>query len=146
MHPLVLELTGKTRPQTGLEGKFSVYHAAAAALIYGDGGEDQFTDSRVLDPEIVALRDRVKAVVDPAVASDEARISITLKGGKVIDLHVPHAIGSIARPMTNGDLEHKFRGLTTRILGETRTTQLIDLCWKLGTLESVAEIADMARG
>ncbi|MBI3067826.1 MAG: MmgE/PrpD family protein, partial [Betaproteobacteria bacterium] len=30
VHPLVLELTGKQAPQTGLEGKFSVYHAAAA--------------------------------------------------------------------------------------------------------------------
>ena len=27
VHPLVLELTGKRAPQTGLEGKFSVYHA-----------------------------------------------------------------------------------------------------------------------
>src|SRR5690606_28828635 len=25
-HPLVLELTGKRTPRTGLEGKFSVYH------------------------------------------------------------------------------------------------------------------------
>src|SRR5699024_5103352 len=26
VHSLVLELTGKTEPRTGLEGKFSVYH------------------------------------------------------------------------------------------------------------------------
>ena len=29
VHPLVLELTGQETPQTGLEGKFSVYFAAA---------------------------------------------------------------------------------------------------------------------
>ena len=33
MHPFVLELTGKKAPQTGLEGKFSVYHSAAVAII-----------------------------------------------------------------------------------------------------------------
>ena len=33
VHPLVLELTGKKTPPTGLEGKFSVYHACAAGLI-----------------------------------------------------------------------------------------------------------------
>jgi 2-methylcitrate dehydratase PrpD len=31
VHPLVLELTGKTTPRIGLEGKFSVFHSAAVA-------------------------------------------------------------------------------------------------------------------
>ena len=47
VHHLVLELTGKTAPKTGLEGKFSVYHAAAMAFIEGDGGEAQFSDRAV---------------------------------------------------------------------------------------------------
>ena len=34
--PLVLELTGKPTPVTGLEGKFSVFHSAAVALIDGN--------------------------------------------------------------------------------------------------------------
>jgi 2-methylcitrate dehydratase PrpD len=145
VHPLVLELTGKTAPQSGLEGKFSVYHAAAAALIEGDGGETQFSDRAVQDPNIIALRKRVTAVVDPLIASDEARISVKMRNGQVIDLHVLHAIGSVARPMSQADLEHKFRGLTIAIIGEDKTTQLIDLCWKLGELEAVAEIAKVAR-
>ncbi len=65
VHPLVLELTGKTNPQVGLEGKFSVYHCAACAIIYGDGGEAQFSDARVREPAVIALRDRVKATADP---------------------------------------------------------------------------------
>ncbi|HEY3835665.1 MAG TPA: MmgE/PrpD family protein, partial [Bryobacteraceae bacterium] len=44
VHPLVLELTGKKTPQTGLEGKFSIYHAAAIAIVDGAGGEQQFSD------------------------------------------------------------------------------------------------------
>ena len=35
VHPLVLELTGKKSPQSGLESKFSVYHAVAVALVRG---------------------------------------------------------------------------------------------------------------
>src|SRR5207302_3186075 len=42
VHPLVLELTGKKSPATGLEGKFSVYHSAAVAIIDGTAGEAQF--------------------------------------------------------------------------------------------------------
>ena len=38
VHPLVLELTGKTDPRTGLEGKFSVTFACSIALLDGPGG------------------------------------------------------------------------------------------------------------
>ena len=43
VHPLVLELTGKRTPRSGLEGKFSVFHCAAAAIIDGAGGEVEFS-------------------------------------------------------------------------------------------------------
>ncbi len=33
VHPLVIELTGKKTPREGLEGKFSIYHAVAVALV-----------------------------------------------------------------------------------------------------------------
>ncbi len=55
--PLVLELTGKRRPQSGLEGKFSVFHAAAVGIIHGAAREAQFSDESVRDPRVVALRD-----------------------------------------------------------------------------------------
>ena len=44
MHPLVLELTGKKTPQTGLESKFSVYFAAALAIVRGSAGTRDFSD------------------------------------------------------------------------------------------------------
>src|SRR3546814_246889 len=50
-HPLVLELTGKTEPRTGLDGKFSVYHAASAALLRGEGSPTAFTDERSEEPQ-----------------------------------------------------------------------------------------------
>src|SRR5262249_6099582 len=68
VHPLVLELTGKRQPQTGLEGKFSVFHCAAVAIIDGAAGVAQFSDARVRDHDVVALRDRVSATADPSIA------------------------------------------------------------------------------
>src|SRR5437667_7037970 len=43
VHPLVMQLTSRKAPQTGLEGKFSIYHAASVALIEGGGGIDQLS-------------------------------------------------------------------------------------------------------
>ena len=145
MHPLVLELTGKTEPRSGLEGKFSVFHAAAVALREGDGGERQFSDRAVLDPAVVALRRRVSATIDPALEADAALVEIELANGRRLQLHVEHAIGSKHRPMSNSDLEHKFLGLGEDVLGQERTRRLLDACWNIEHAQDVAAIASAAR-
>src|SRR5262249_20792220 len=68
VHPLVLELTGKRAPRVGLEGKFSVFHSSACAVIFGAAGESQYSDEVVARPDVVALRDRVDASVKPGIA------------------------------------------------------------------------------
>jgi 2-methylcitrate dehydratase PrpD len=145
VHHLVLELTGKTAPKTGLEGKFSVYHAAAMAFIDGDGGEVQFSDQAVMDAKVIALRDRIKAEVDTAIAPDEVRMVVTMKDGRVIEHHVPHAIGSVARPMTDADLAKKFHGLADPILGKEAAGTLLAMGWRVGGMDRVAAIAEAAR-
>jgi 2-methylcitrate dehydratase PrpD len=145
VHPLVLELTGKRAPQTGLEGKFSVYHAAAIALIEGAGGAPQFSDRAVTDPTVVALRERVSAEIDPGLAADAARLTIALTDGRVLELFVEHAIGSLARPMSDADLDAKFHGLADPILGREGAQQVLDLCWNIERLDSAALVAQAAR-
>ena len=140
-HPLVLELTGKKTPQVGLEGKFSVYHSAAVAIIHGAGGEAQYSDACVRDPEVTALRDRVSANADAAMHEDQVHIAIRLKDGRTLEKFVEHAVGSVDRPMSDADLEAKFRGLAEGILSGSETDKLIRLCWEVGKLKDAAEVA-----
>jgi 2-methylcitrate dehydratase PrpD len=144
VHPLVLELTGKKTPQVGLEGKFSVYHSAAVALIRGAGGEAEYSDACVRDPRVVALRERVNATVDAAMHEDQARITIRLKDGRTLERFVEHAIGSLDRPMSDGDLERKFRALVSPILAPAACDRLLGLCWRAADLDDAAEIARAA--
>ncbi|MBI4206598.1 MAG: MmgE/PrpD family protein [Betaproteobacteria bacterium] len=141
VHPLVLELTGKKTPQVGLEGKFSVYHSAAVAIIHGAAGEAQYSDACVRDPNVIALRDRVSASVDQAMHEDQVRVVIKLKDGRTLEKFVEHAIGSLDKPMSNADLEAKFRGLADGILSKPETDKLIRLCWDIGSLKDAAEVA-----
>jgi 2-methylcitrate dehydratase PrpD len=142
VNPLVLELTGKKTPQTGLEAKFSVYHAVAAAIVYGRVGETEFSDQAVLDPAVIALRDRVTATVEKAISEDQVRIAILLKNSRRLEKFVEHAIGSARNPMSNAQLEGKFNGLTDGILPTARVSRLIELCWNL---EHAADAAELAR-
>ncbi len=141
VHPLVLELTGRKAPQAGLEGKFSVYHSCAVAIIHGAAGEAQYSDDAVRDPGVIALRNRVTATVDRAMHEDQVHVSIKLKSGKTLEKYVEHAVGSLDRPMTDADLEAKFRGLAQGILSKSETDKLIRLCWDVGKLEDAGAVA-----
>lgn len=141
VHPLVLELTGKLAPRTGLEGKFSVFHSAAIAMIDGAGREAQYSDEKVVHPRTVELRGKVHAVVDHSIHEDEVKIQVALKDGRLLHKHVEHAIGSIERPMTNQDLEEKFRELCAPILSTGQIDNLLVLCSKLESLPDASILA-----
>lgn len=141
VHPLVLELTGRKSPQASLEGKFSVYHAVAAAIVHGRVGEQQFSDQAVRDPATVSLRGRVTAVIDRSVAEDQVRATILLKDGRRLEKFIEHAVGSAKNPMPDAQLEAKFQGLAEGILPPARVRKLMDLCWTVEKLPRVSAIA-----
>src|SRR5262245_17981241 len=103
--PIVLELTNKRTPQTGLEGKFSVYYVAAVAIVAGCAGEAQFSNGMVCDPVITALRDRVSVTANPSIAKQQARVRIHLKDGRVLERFVAEVVGSIKKPMSDAALD-----------------------------------------
>ena len=142
VHPLVLELTGKKTPRTGLEGKFSVYHSCAVAILDGAAAEAQYSDARVADPVVVALRERVTAQVDPSLKEDAAHVRIRLKDGSVLERRIEHALGSRERPMSDGDLEAKFRSQCAAVLDRPAIDALLAACW---ALDQSADSGKLAR-
>lgn len=144
VNPLVLELTGKKTPQTGLETKFSVYHAVAAAMVYGKVGEPEFSDGAARDPGVISLRDHVSANVDKTIAEDQVRMTVFLKNGRRLDKFIEHAVGSAKNPMTDAQLESKFKGLAEGILPYDRVAKLIEFCWNLEQAPDAAQLARLA--
>jgi 2-methylcitrate dehydratase PrpD len=144
VHPIVLELTAKRTPQTGLEGKFSVYYAASIAIVAGRAGEAQFSDAAVRDPVVMALRDRVDTTIDKSLAQDQARVRIKLRDGRVLDRFITHAVGSVESPMSDRQLEAKFLDLAAGILPEDRARRLMDLCRDAERLDDAGDIGRAA--
>lgn len=143
-NPLVLSLTGKTDPRTGLEGKFSIYHCVAVALVQGAAGERQFSDDAVHDPQTMALRRRVTVRTDPAVRPEQADLEVRLRGGRVLQRHIEHAIGSLERPMSDAALDAKFTDLTQGVISPDRARHVMDLCRRVETLTDAGEIGRQA--
>lgn len=144
VHPLALKLTGIRSPRSGLESKWSIYHSAAVALCDGTAGEEQYTEARVGDPHVCCIRERVTAEADPGLRDDEAHVAVTLVDGRRIEVHVEHALGSVDNPMSDRDLERKFRDLAHGTLPASRADVLAEQCWAVERLADVAEITKLA--
>jgi len=99
----------------------------------------------VRDPRVVALRGRVNIKPDASLRKIQARIAIRLNNGTTLSTFVEHALGTLQRPMSDADLETKFRALTDGILSDAQSGELIRLCWSAATLPDAGEIARCAQ-
>lgn len=140
VHPLVLELVDLPEPKVGLEGKFSVQHCIAAGLIEGAAYPEQFSDAKVNDPRLVALRRKVRLVEDRSLEEDEARVTLRFKDGSVWDEHVRHAAGAPQNPLSDARLEEKFLTLASLTLGEAKARSLLQALWLLEDVPSLTQL------
>lgn len=53
-------------------------------------------------------------------------------------------VGSLAHPMSDKDLEAKFKGMAAEVIGPKATERLIEMCWGLADAPDVAKIARAA--
>ena len=56
VHPRALELANRRHPESALEGRYSLQHAAALAFTRGSAGLADFDGARVDDPELKGWR------------------------------------------------------------------------------------------
>jgi 2-methylcitrate dehydratase PrpD len=145
VHPLVLELTGKTAPRTGLEGKFSVYHACAAGIVFGRAGEEEFSDAMIACDDLVALRSRIVATADDAIGEAACDVTIDCRDGRHLHVFVEHAIGSLEHPLDNAALARKFHALADGVIGAAQADAWLAACAALATAPDVSALTALAR-
>jgi 2-methylcitrate dehydratase PrpD len=138
--PLVMDLCNQQGITKGLQGKFSVYHGAAIGLVRGKAGIQEYTDEAVNDPRIKRVRELVSAVGDPSITEDQAHIEVELASGVKLTRFVEKSLGNIHRPMTDKQLESKFRDQAVAALPAAQVEKAIALCWKIDELDDVAEL------
>ena len=145
VNPFVLQVTGQAEPKTGLEGKFSVYHCAAVAILDGAARKAQFSDARVNDPAAISLRRKIALHPDETLRKEECSVLVTLADGSKHERHVPRAPGTAENPMSDDALAEKFRDLAQPAIG-SRAALLLDLVWNLGRLDDAVKLSELLRG
>ena len=117
-HPLVPELMGTLHPADGLRSRFSARHGVAVGLRFGRAGLTEFSDAAATAPEVARLRGLITLDPDPGVARDAAVLRIETRSADPVEIRTEHTRGSIARPLTDDELQDKVQALVTPVLGD----------------------------
>jgi 2-methylcitrate dehydratase PrpD len=140
--PLVLDLCNQKALTRGLQGKFSVYHNAAIGLVRGKAGLDEYSDAAVNDPEVRRVRENTTATGDEALTEDQAGIEADLIDGRTITWFVEKSLGNIHKPLSDGQLDDKFRAQAVRAIPAAQVDAALALCWRI---ESLADVRELVR-
>ncbi len=143
--PLIRE-----RPQTGLQGKFSLEYCLTAALLDGRVVLSSFTDEAVLRPQAQALLAVVEAVEDaqeaPFPIGGFAEVRVVVAGGGEYAERVERPRGDPQRPLTWEELAAKFRDCAAAALAPAAIERAISAIEGLEALRDVRELTAMLAG
>jgi hypothetical protein len=79
-------------------------------------------------------------VGDPEITEDQAGIEVELASGARLTRFVEKSLGNISRPLTNQQLEEKFRDQAVLAIRAGHVERAIELCWSIADLPDVNEL------
>jgi 2-methylcitrate dehydratase PrpD len=137
--------------RNALDAQMSLPYSVAAALVHGEVGLGQFNDAARADHVTRSLVDRTEVLVAEDLDQDypakrPARVVITAAGNQFV-AEVAQPYGEPDNPMSDADLDTKFRALVTPILGPDRTDSIAAAAWAIDDVAGLFElIGDPAHG
>ena len=135
----------KWRPKTRETADHSLPYCTAVALADGDVTRAQFDPKRFTDPVLLDLVAKVKVHRDAGLskrypAGIPNRVAVKLKDGRQLVREVEFPRGHARNPMTDAEVEHKFRTLVEPRYGKDRAGQMLKACWKLEEIKSASDL------
>ncbi len=106
---------------------------------------ESFEPKKITDPRLVGLIQKISVSRNTELSAQYPEASpndvrIELRSGKVLQRRVTYGRGHPKNPMTDAEVEAKFRGLVRPILSEQRMNQVLETIWKL---EEVSELGSL---
>ena len=104
----------KRRPDNRVDAQFSVYYVAAQALVHGPPTPDRFGEPHLRNAEVLRMADRIEVTSNAALDAAYPQrwgceVSAEFAGGDVRTVLVEDPRGDARRPLSNAELEAKFR-------------------------------------
>jgi 2-methylcitrate dehydratase len=140
----------KWRPQTHETADHSMPYSAGVALMYGTIDERYYEDPYLRDERLLDLVGRVRCI--PSEEAERCKeemnlcdLEIVLKSGRRHATRVEYHRGHSKNPMTDGEMEEKFRSLASRHLPPARVDELVSQLWSLEKMPKAGALVELTR-
>lgn len=137
-------------PATRETADHSLPYCVVAALLDGKITEASFSAKRIRDPRIAALIERTTMRENPAFTRAHpgewpCRIEVTLRGGRKKSAEAPYFKGHAKRPLSDSEIEQKFRELSARVLEKRQADAVLAAAWRLEKLAGVGDLLKLVK-
>lgn len=136
----------KYRPKTRETADHSMPYCIAVALTDGDVGLDSFDDAHLANAPLIELTNKVRMLRDPSANARYPKgipnkLTITLKNGQSFSKEVEFPRGHAYNPMTDAEVEKKFRACVEPVYGKAKADEMLAGLWKMDQLGGGAAAA-----
>jgi len=128
----------KRKPANSYEAQFSIPYLVSTALLKGRLTLDDIDAPALFDPQTLALTQLTDYEVDPSSAFPkyfDGEVIVELKDGRVVREREPINRGAVDRPLTELDIQIKFRDNAAR---QVKTARAQDIEQKILNIEKVS--------
>jgi 2-methylcitrate dehydratase len=146
----ILSDPSKYDPHTKETADHSLPYVIAAALVDRQVTPAQFEMKKIMDPAIRAQLRKVEVVADPEIekvfpALQRVIVNISTTDGRSFSKQLDYPKGDPRNPLSDGEIEEKFRALADGVLSERGQKRLIDAIWSLEECASVSKLMGMMK-
>jgi len=140
----------KWRPQSHETADHSMPYAAAVVLMFGTIEGEYYEEPYLSDPRLLDLVSRVRCIPSAEADAHEkdynlCDFEIVLKSGQRNAVRVEYHRGHPKNPMTDAEMEEKFRSLARRHLAADRIDALLRQLWTLENMPKAGSLVGMTK-
>jgi len=153
-YDVAIEIIGrdpeKWHPRTRETADHSFPYAVAVALLDGTVTLQSFGPKRLNDAALQALMQKVRVVEQEEFKgwypqAMPTRVSVRTAMGKEYVKQVDFPLGHPRNPMSDREVEEKFRALAAGKLDRAQAGKVIDLVWKLDRLKDIGSLMPLLK-
>jgi 2-methylcitrate dehydratase len=132
-------------PKTRETADHSLPYCTAVALLDGEVTLRQFDPARFTAPDVLRLLEHVKVHLDDTLTPRYPRgipnrLVVTLTDSRKETLEVEFPRGHAGNPMTDAEVEAKFRALVEPRYGRPTADAVLEKCWRFDELSNVTDL------
>jgi len=133
----------KKYPRTAENADHSSFYANAFAIKERNFGPDSIKPENFTDPVILDLLEKITVEADPTMPERcfAGKSEIVTKDGRRFEKHIPVAHGFGDDPLSDKELEEKFREMAEKHLGAKQIKQIFDTVWNAEKLTDMGKLA-----